>query len=102
MRAMVALTNARSEALTVGTIARMGNFSRRTWYGGVEDLLFDLGFIERVESESDAKRYRARFGTAPVDGFRRFRAALGENAAVHRAPTGTPDASAEASCDSAN
>jgi hypothetical protein len=80
MRALVALTNARGEALTAATIARMGNFSRRAWYDGVEELLLELGLIERIETGPYGQRYRARFGTATLDAFTQFRAALAESA----------------------
>jgi hypothetical protein len=80
LRALVALTNARGEALTVAQIARMGNFSKQSWYGDVEELLLDLQLIEPAERVANAQTFRVRMDTAAFDAFKRFRTALVETA----------------------
>lgn len=68
VRIMLALVDTMGNPLPVSDIADVGGITRQTFYNNEERLLrYDL--IEQVDKIGNAKRYRAKMESEPVQGF---------------------------------
>ena len=77
IRALRALADNPGRPLTAAQIAAEGDFSPKTWYAGVEELLLNLGLVTTAGQAGNAQCYRLA-DTEALRGFKHFRSGLQE------------------------
>jgi hypothetical protein len=77
LRALRALADNPGRQMTAAQIAEEGDFSPKTWYAGVEELLLSTGLVRAAGKAGNARCYRLA-DTEALRGFKHFRSGLQE------------------------
>jgi hypothetical protein len=65
----LAVPSRAGQVLTAREIAEAGDFSVKSWYGAVEELLLQFDLIERAGKKGNATTYRAKYDTDQFEAF---------------------------------